>query len=430
MADTFGKKTIRDVELKGKTVLLRTDYNVPLENGHITSDLRIKQSLPTVKYLVEQGAKIVVVSHLGRPKGVDKTMSLKPVAKRLGDLLDQKIAFCETTVGPEVAKAKKALKNGDILMLENLRFHPEETKNDKAFAKQLAEDIDVFVQDGFGVVHRAHASTDATPNLIDKKVAGFLLETEVTKITDAMKSPKKPFVALIGGAKVSDKIELIDKFIEIADAVLVGGAMANTFLKALGHDIGKSLYEPEMIKEAKRIMDKAQEKVESEDFIFYLPQDVVVSEKMDTHTRTRIVDWSAHAIASVESYPRNPARITGMMKPGEAVFDIGPFSGAYMSGVIQMASTVVWNGTMGVTEVNALHSPIGPFSHGTDLVVQAMTGRLGKHPHVVVGGGDTAGYVENRGISELFDHVSTGGGACMDLMVGKKLPGVEVLDKK
>ncbi|MEK7626197.1 MAG: phosphoglycerate kinase [Patescibacteria group bacterium] len=427
---SFNKKTIEDVDVKNKLVLLRADYNVPIENGHITSDLRIKQSLPTVKYLMEHGAKLVICSHLGRPKGPEKASSLRPVADRLSKLLDKKIAFTESTVGDDVGKLKKDLKPGEALMIENVRFYSGETDNNAQFAKNLAEGIDVFVQDGFGVVHRAHASTEAVPKLIKHRVAGFLLEKEVTKINLAMKNPQKPLVALIGGAKVSDKIELIDKFIEIADVVLIGGAMGNTFLKANGYDVGKSLYEPDMIGEAKRIMDKAHARVDSGDFLFYLPQDAVVSAKMDSRTTTRIVDWSAHAIANIESYPRKPAMITNMLRENEAIYDIGPFSGAFMAGVIQMASTVVWNGTMGVIEVNALHSPIGPFSHGTDLVVQAMTGQFGKKPKVVVGGGDTAGYVENRGISDLFDHVSTGGGACMDLMVGKKLPGVEVLDNK
>src|SRR3990167_760993 len=429
MAENFNKKTIRDVDLKDKLVFLRADYNVPIENWHITSDLRIKQSLPTINYLIENGARVVICSHLGRPKGPEKALSLRPVAERLGQLLDQKVTFCESTIGDEANRLKKELKSGEILLLENVRFYPEEKSNDNKFAKSLAEGIDIFVQDGFGVVHRAHASTEAVPNLIEHKVAGFLLETEVTKILDVMQDPKRPLVALIGGAKISDKIELIDKFIEIADAVLIGGAMANTFLKAQGREIGDSLFEPDMIAEVKKIMDKAQDRVESDKFVFYLPQDGVASQKMDTYTTTRIVDWSAHSVASIDSYPKNPARITNMVRDNESIYDIGPFSGSFMAGVIQMAETVVWNGAMGVTEVNALHSPIGPFAHGTDLVVQAMTGEYGKKPTVIVGGGDTTGYVENRGIIELFDHVSTGGGACLDLMVGKKLPGIEALDK-
>lgn len=427
---SFNKKTIKDIDLAGKTVLLRADYNVPIDDGRITSDLRIKQSVPTVEYIVSKGAKLVICSHLGRPKGFDKTLSLAPVAKKLSELLDKKVSFVDSAVGKDVDDARAKLKNGEILILENLRFYPEETANDEKFARELLCDAEVFVQDGFGVVHRAHASTDAVARLAKHRVAGLLVEKEVDKITSAMKSPKKPLVALVGGAKISDKIELLDKFIDIADAVLVGGAMANTFLKARGINVGKSLYEPDMITHAKRIMDKASEKSEKEHFLFYLPQDAVVSEKMDTHTRTRIVDWSAHAFASIESYPKSPGRITSEIKETEAIYDIGPFSGAFMAGVIQMAETVVWNGAMGVTEVQALHSPIGPFSHGTDLVVQSMTGQLGKEPQVIVGGGDTAGFVENKGISESFDHVSTGGGASMELMVGKKLPGVEVLDNK
>jgi phosphoglycerate kinase len=245
-----------------------------------------------------------------------------------------------------------------------------------------------------------------------------------------MQAPKKPLTAIVGGAKISDKLELIDRFIDSADAVLVGGAMANTFLKAEGIEIGKSLYEPDMIPEAKRIIAKAKAKSQKQNFLFYIPQDLVVSEKLETRTTTRIVDISAHAIANIESYPRVAPRITGHVKQTEGIYDIGPFSGAFMAGVVRMSSTVVWNGLMGVTEVAAFHNPIGPFSHGTDLLVQAMTGQFGAGPKVVVGGGDTAGYVEKRNLQDLYFHVSTGGGASMDLMVGKALPGVEALQNK
>lgn len=427
---SFTKKTIKDIKLQGKTVLLRADYNVPLDGAHITSDLRISQSIPTLQYLLEQGVRLVVCSHLGRPKGFEKKYSLQPVAKRLSKLLKQEVQFVHEAVGESVDKAKKQLKPGQVLLLENLRFYEEETKNDDKFAAELAKDVDIFVQDGFGVVHRAHASTSAVTKHTPVSVAGFLVEKEINAISSAVKSPKRPFTAIVGGAKISDKLDLINQFIDSADTVLVGGAMANTFLKAEGFDIGKSLYEPDMLSQAKKILVKARKKSRESNFMFYLPQDLVVSEALQTRTTTRIVDINAHAIANIESYPKLAPRITGRVKKTEGIYDIGPFSGAFMAGTVRMSSTVVWNGLMGVTEVPALHSPIGPFSHGTDLLVQAMTGQFGLGPKVVVGGGDTAGYVEKRGLQDMFFHVSTGGGASMELMVGKKLPGVEALSNK
>jgi phosphoglycerate kinase len=446
---SFQKKTVRDIDLKGKTVLVRVDYNVPLirereannlavpssgsrpvERGKISDDYRIKKSLPTIRYLLDQKCKLVLCSHLGRPKGPDdKSCSLKPCAVRLGELLDKKVQFEGDCVGPDAQAAARALKEGDILLLENLRFHKEEEANDDAFAKELASLADVFVQDGFGVVHRAHASTDAVTRHLPS-VAGLLLEAEVDTITKVIEKPQRPLVAIIGGAKISDKIDILNRFIDIADFVAVGGAMANTFLLAQDIEVGKSKAEEDEVSLAEEIIEKARAKSKKERFVFYIPQDGVVASKIDPQAKTRIVDWDAHVIAAIENYPNRPPRQTGRVGSDEMILDIGPFSGAFIAGGMQLANTVIWNGTMGVTETDGLQGPIGPFAHGTDILVDAMLGEYGHKPFTVVGGGDTAGYIEERKLIDHFGHVSTGGGASMELMSGKKLPGVEALQNK
>jgi 3-phosphoglycerate kinase len=427
----FTKKTIHDIDLQDKRVLLRADYNVPLDaRGKITDDYRIQQSLVTVRALLEKGVKLIICSHLGRPDGKpDSKLSLAPVAKRLSDLLDQDVKFVKDCVGPEAEKAVSELQSGQVLLLENLRFHPEEEKNDDGFAAQLAKLADVFVQDGFGVVHRAHASTEAVTKHLPS-VAGLLLEKEVDTITNAMENPARPLVAVIGGAKISDKIDILHRFIDIADVVIVGGAMANTFLDAKGIKVGKSLVETDDLGLARDIMQKAADKSKNQHFVFYLPQDGVVATALDKSVTTRIVDWDAHVIADVENYPKNPPERTRTIDENEMILDIGPFSGAFVAGTLQLANTVVWNGTMGVTETPALHGPVGPFAHGTELIVEAMLGDWGHKPFSLVGGGDTVGYVEGRKLVDSFNHVSTGGGASLELMAGRKLPGVEALMDK
>lgn len=426
----FTKRTIREYDLKGKTVLLRADYNVPIENGRISDDYRIEKSLPTVKYLLEQDCRLIICSHLGRPKGPnDKKCSLQPVAKRLAELLDRKVVFAEDCIGEEVQKQAEALKQGEILLLENLRYYKEEEANDDAFAARLADLAEVFVQDGFGVVHRAHASTDAVARHLPS-LAGLLLEKEVDTITRVMENPKRPLMAIIGGAKISDKIDILNRLIDIADFVAVGGAMANTFLLAEGIDIGKSKADKEDVPLAKEIIAKAKAKAEQQQFIFYLPQDGVVAAKLDKSAHTRIVDWDAHVIASIENYPKRPPRATAQVEDDEFILDIGPFSGAFIAGGMQLASTVIWNGTMGVTETDGLQGPIGPFAHGTEVIMDAMLGEYGHKPFTLVGGGDTVGYIEERKMTGLFAHVSTGGGASMELMSGNKLPGAEALMSK
>lgn len=423
----FTKKTIRDIDLKGKTVLLRADYNVPVDHGKITDDYRLVQSLPTLQYLLDQDVKLIICSHLGRPTGPgDASASLKPVAQRLSELLKKEVVFVPDCVGEIAENAVAKLKPGQVALLENVRFHPEEEKNDAGFAKQLAGLADVFVQDGFGVVHRAHASTEGVTHFLPG-VAGLLLEKEVDTITTAMQNPKRPLVTIVGGAKIADKIDVLHRFIEVSDFVAVGGAMANTFLKAQGMNVAASLYDKDELGVARDVMKKAAEEAKKRKFTFYIPQDGVVAQKVDRNAGTRIVDWSAHVIADIENYPKRPPTAASHMHEHEMILDIGPFTGAFIAGVLQQAETVVWNGAMGVTEVRGLQGPIGPFAHGTDLIMEAMLGQWGNRPFSIVGGGDTVGYVQQRGLVKAFNHVSTGGGASLELMAGRKLPGVEAL---
>ena len=427
----FTKKTINDVDLQDKRVLLRADYNVPVENGTITDDYRIKQSIETVKALLDKNVRLVICSHLGRPDGKpDKSLSLAPVARRLSELLGRDVQMAPDCIGDETKKMVDVLQPGQVLLLENLRFHPEEEKNDPNFAAQLGQYCDVFVQDGFGVVHRSHASTEAITHHVQESVAGLLLAREVDVITRVMDTPERPLMAIVGGAKISDKIDVLNRFIDIADFIAIGGAMANTFLAADGIDIAKSKYEENDVPVARDILTKAREKAKKERFIFYIPQDGVVATSLDKTATTRIVDWDAHMIAEVENYPKQPPESSRMIAHDEMILDIGPFSGAFIAGGIQLANTVVWNGTMGVTETPSLQGPVGPFARGTELVIDAIVGDYGHRPYSLVGGGDTVGYVEQRNLVGAFDHVSTGGGASLELMAGRTLPGVEALQDR
>lgn len=423
----FTKQTIRDIDLTGKTVLLRADYNVPLENGKITDDYRLQQSLPTVQYLLKHAHKLIICSHLGRPtSSKDAVFSLFPVAKRLQQILDKPVEFTTDCIGQAAQKAAADLKPGHVLLLENLRFHPQEEANDDDFAKQLAGLADVFVQDGFGVVHRAHASTDAITRYLPS-VAGLLLEKEVDTITNVMEQPQRPLMAIIGGAKIADKIDLLHRFIEIADFVAVGGAMSNTFLAAQGIEVGASLYDKAGLETAKDILRKAEAESKKRPFVFAIPHDGVAAEKVDKTAKTRLVDWGSHVLADIQHYPGRVPVSASHVHAHEMILDIGPFSASFIAGGIQMANTVIWNGTMGVTEVASLQGPIGPFAHGTELIIEALMGDLGHKPYTVVGGGDTVGYVQSRKLVDCFGHVSTGGGASLELMGGQKLPGVEAL---
>lgn len=428
---SFTKKTVHDIDLNGKKVLLRADYNVPLDDkSQITDDYRLQQSLPTLKLLLEHGASIIACSHLGRPDGKSNLKySLLPVAKRLQELLGRDVEFVPDCIGERAEKVCANLRPGQVVLLENLRFHPEEEANDENFAKQLASLANVFVQDGFGVVHRAHASTEAVTHFLPS-VAGLLLEREVDTITNVMENPRRPLVAVIGGAKIADKIDVLKRFIDIADVVAVGGAMANTFLQAKGVKIGKSKTDESDLPLAKEILELATAKVRNSKFVFYLPQDSVVAMKVDPSAQTRIVDWGAHVFAEVENYPKRPPHESAVVREDEMILDVGPFSASFISGILQLAGTAVWNGALGVTETKGLQGPVGPFSHGTELLTEALTGQLGNRPFSLVGGGDTVGYIESKGLVQAFNHVSTGGGASLELMSGRKLPGVEALENK
>lgn len=428
---SFTKKTVKDISLKNKTVLVSVDYNVPGdERGNPTDDYRIKNSLPTLEYLLEQNCKIIIISHRGRPDGrVMSEFSLGPVTHRLQHLVSVPVHFAQDCVGEIASSAKQKLLPKQILVLENTRFHHEEEANDATFAKELAQGADVFVQDAFGNAHRKHASTDAVTKVLPS-VAGLLVAKEVDTITKVMEQPERPLMAIIGGAKIADKIEVLNRFIEIADVVAVGGAMANTFLLAERIAIGKSKADRNEVPLAKEIIAKARAEAKKRNFVFYLPQDGVAALEVASNTHTRIVDWDAHVIAEIENYPKKPAREAGQVLADELIVDIGPFSGAFIAGSMQLANTVVWNGTMGVTEVKALNNPVGPFAHGTELIVDAMLGEHGHRPYTLVGGGDTAAYIDDRGLLKHFNHVSTGGGASLELMSGKKLPAVEALMSK
>lgn len=412
---------------------MRADYNVPIEDGVITDDYRLQQSLPTIKYILDNGASLVLVSHLGRPKSSnDKKCSLEIVAKRLGELLEREVIFAKDCIGEPAKTATKNLKPGSIVLLENLRYHKEEEANDESFAKAIIESTgaQLFVQDGFGVVHRAHASTDAIARQDIMAVAGLLLEKEVDTITNVMQHPVRPLVAVVGGAKISDKIEILQRLLEFADIVAVGGAMANDFLKAEGINIGKSVFEAESVDIATDILERAREIEKTRAFNFLVPVDVVVSTDIDGDKPTRIVDLTSHTIADITSYPKTPSLASHSVGKDEMILDIGPMSAERIAGTILLAKTVLWNGTMGVTETDGLSGAQEPFEHATKIVVDAMIGASVAHnntPYTVVGGGDTVGYVEDKGLIADFNHVSTGGGASLELMSGRELPGVKVL---
>ncbi len=405
MVGTFTKKTIKDVPLEHKTVLLRADYNVPMHNGKIADDYRIQQSLPTLKFLIEAGCKTVIIAHLGRPKGkVDKALSLEPVADHLSKLLGKKVTFVADCIGDRVKVAVKAAKPGDVMLLENVRFHAGDEENDKTFAKALAKSsmAQYFVQDGFGVVHRAHASTEGVTHFLPS-VAGLLLQKEVSTITGVMKHPKRPLVAILGGAKVSDKITVIQRFVEMADQIIIGGAMANTFFKYRGWPIGKSVHEPGEEHLIERIYADARHKVGDrvDDFIL-LPSDVAVAPAIAPNQKRTIVD--VHDV-----------------QPDDYILDLGPTSTDVMLAHVKNAATVAWSGTLGYTEEIV-------FAYASAKLATQLAAQKA-HTFSVVGGGDTADFVlhwDKKG-GDSFGLVSTGGSASLELMAGQVLPGVAAL---
>ncbi len=390
----FNKKTIRDIDVQGKHVLVRVDFNVPVKEGVVGDDTRIRAALPTLKYLLENGAALILCSHLGRPKGeVKPEFSLRPVAEHLGKLLGKPVAFAEDCIGPKAEEAVKALKAGDVLLLENTRFHAGETKNDPEMAKQLASLADVYVNDAFGSAHRAHASTEGVAQFLPA-VAGFLLEKEIKYLGQAVANPEKPFVAILGGAKISDKIGVIKNLLTKADSILIGGGMANTFFKAEGYPVADSLVEDDALDTAKEILAQAGTK-------FRLPVDVVIADKFEAD--------AAHKTMA-----------TGPIPDGWRILDIGPETVTHFSKIIGEAKTVVWNGPMGVFE-------FPEFAKGTFAIAQAAaeSGAV-----TIVGGGESVAAVKQSGLADKITHISTGGGASLEMLEGLTLPGVAALQDK
>jgi phosphoglycerate kinase len=390
-------RSIKELDIKGKRVFFRFDFNVPLDQaGSIKDDTRIRRAVPTLKYAIGQGAKCILSSHLGRPKGERKPeMTLKPVAVRLHELLNVPVGFVDDCIGPKVKDEVAKLGNGGVLLLENLRFHAGETKNDPAFAKELASLADVYVNDAFGTAHRAHASTVGVADLLKEKGAGLLMKEELENLEKAFKNPAKPVVAIFGGAKVSDKLAVLENLINRMDAVLIGGGMANTFLKAEGINVGASKTEDDMIGTAADILKSARDK----GCALLLPQDVVVSDRIEEGASPQTVDASGIA--------------KGMM-----ALDIGPKTIERFSQEIGKAGTIVWNGPMGVFEIAA-------FKNGTMKIAEAVASANG---FSLVGGGDSVRAVQQAGVAERISYISTGGGAFMEFMEGKTLPGVAALE--
>jgi phosphoglycerate kinase len=387
----MNKKTIRDIDVKGKRVLVRVDYNVPINNGQVGDDTRIRAAMPTLNYLLDQGAALILCSHLGRPKGgPDPKYSLRPVAAHLSSLMGKPVAFAEDCIGPVAEAAARALKPGEVLLLENTRFHPEEEKNDPEMARQLAALADVYVNDAFGSAHRAHASTEGVARFLPA-VAGFLMEKEIQYLGSVIANPEKPFVAILGGAKISDKIGVIKNLLTRADTVLIGGGMANTFFKAEGYPLGDSLVEDEALETARQLLAQAGPKLR-------LPVDVVIAD--------RFAADAAHKVMAV-----------GPVPDGWRILDIGPETVAAYSKVIKGARTVVWNGPMGVFE-------FPEFAKGTFGIAQAIAEA---NVTSVVGGGESVAAVQQSGLADKITHISTGGGASLEMLEGLTLPGVAAL---
>lgn len=386
----FNKKTIRDIDVKGKRVLVRCDFNVPIKDGIITNDTRILAALPTIQYLLNHGAVVILMSHLDRPKGVTPEFSLAPIAKRLSELLKTKVLFLNDCIGPKVEAACESTTPGSCVLLENLRFHPEEEKNDPEFAKKLAKLGDIYVDDAFGTVHRAHASTEGIAHYLPA-VAGLLLEKEMRYFNEALNQSQKPFITILGGAKVHDKIKTIQYLLPKIEHLLIGGGCAFTFLKAKGYEIGKSLLDKDSVDFAKEMLNTYKDKI-------ILPLDIVVASEISENASSYTVE--------VENIP-----------PDMIGVDIGPMTRDLYTTYIVDAETVIWNGPMGLFEIPA-------FAEGTKAIAQALAKVQGL---TIVGGGDSAAALEQLGLSHVPSHVSTGGGAALELLEGRELPGIMVL---
>ncbi|SDG55645.1 phosphoglycerate kinase [Fontibacillus panacisegetis] len=393
----MNKKSVRDVEVTGQRVFVRVDFNVPMQDGQITDDTRIRETLPTIKYLIENGAKVILASHLGRPKGqVNESMRLTKAAERLAELLGKPVAKADEAIGEEAKSKVAALNNGDVLVLENVRFYPGEEKNDPELAKQFAELADLFVNDAFGAAHRAHASTEGIAHYLPA-VSGLLMEKELSVLGKALSNPDRPFTAIIGGSKVKDKIDVIDNLLNIADNVLIGGGLAYTFFKAQGHEIGKSLLDDSKLDVALGFIEKAKKLGKN----FVLPVDVIAAD-----------DFSADANHKAVDVDGIPAEWEGL--------DIGPKTRAIYADIIKDSKLVVWNGPMGVFEIDV-------FANGTKEVAEACAKTEG---YTIIGGGDSAAATEKFNLAAEMDHISTGGGASLEFMEGKALPGVVALNDK
>ena len=391
--------SLKDLDPQGKRIFLRVDFNVPLdEEGHIRDDTRIKAALPTIHSLLEQKARLIIASHLGRPKGkFVPELSLKPAAQRLSELLDSDVTLAPGVIGDEVRQLKKNLQEGQVLLLENVRFHEEETANDENFARNLAQEVDAYVNDAFGTCHRAHASVVAITRFVDKAVAGLLVEKEVDYLSKVVHSPQKPFTAILGGAKVSDKIPVIEGLLDKADEVLIGGAMAYTFFKAQGLDVGRSLVEEDTIGLASSLLDRIEEKTVN----FHLPLDHILAAEPEAEAESRAAD----------TFPL-PSDLMAL--------DIGPKTVEHYAEIISKAKTVFWNGPMGVFEVDQ-------FSQGTTKIAEAVASSGAVS---IIGGGDSIAAVTKAGVADKISHISTGGGASLEFVAKGTLPGIEVLTEK
>ena len=399
---SYNKLTVEDLNPAGKRVLVRVDFNVPLDDSQkITDDTRIRESLKTIKYLSDKGGKVVLCSHLGRPRGVDEKLRLKPVADRLAELLKKPVKPLKECVGPEVEKEVAGMKNGDIVLLENVRFHAEEEKNNPDFAKKLAALADIYVNDAFGTAHRAHASTEGVTKFVSQSAAGFLMMKEIKYMGGALSNPTRPFVAIIGGSKISTKIDVIQNLMKIVDVLIIGGGMAYTFLKARKFEIGKSLVENDKIGLAKQLMGQSIDT----DVPLLLPIDHVIADKFD-------------AKANIKTVPRG-----GILPEWEGM-DVGPATVEKYASFIRTAKTIFWNGPVGVFEME-------PFAKGTLAIAKLLAETSEKGATTIVGGGDSVAAVTQMGLASKMSHISTGGGASLEFMEGKQLPGIIALtDKK
>jgi phosphoglycerate kinase len=392
------KKSVRDIDLAGKRVFMREDFNVPIVDGKITDDKRIRATLPSIQYVLEHGGRLILASHLGRPKGkVVESMRLSLVAERLAELLGQPVVKVDEVVGDAVTAAVNALKPGEVMLLENVRFMPEEEQNDPAFARQLAALADVYVNDAFGTAHRAHASTVGIADYLPEAVSGLLMERELDVMGRALEDPARPFTAIVGGSKVKDKINVIDKMLEVADNILLGGGLAFTFLKARGYEIGQSLVDDEKLEVTREFMRKAERLGKR----LLLPVDVVAADRFAADANVQVVDAD-----------QIPAGWMGL--------DIGPRTSQLFADVIRQSQLVLWNGPMGVFEME-------PFAGGTRAVAEACAKTAG---YTIIGGGDSAAAVAQFGVAGWMNHVSTGGGASLQFMEGRELPGITALDDK